>query len=254
MIDNPHIHIEDWGIRPVLMNIDPFTINSYPFFIMFGMVVGIAVFAYFARKQNKWNEHSFYILIAAIVGGALGAKIPIWIIYFPKIISSFPDLSVLLTGRTIVGGLIGGSFAVWAMKKKLGIKKKIGNAIAPTAAIGISIGRIGCFLQGCCYGKPTSLAWGVDFGDGILRHPTQIYESIFCLILFLYFLWALKRPQKDGILFRQFMILYFIFRFMTEFIRVEPQILLGLTGFQYASLFVVVYYTTRIIFPHIYVR
>ncbi|MBU0459072.1 prolipoprotein diacylglyceryl transferase [Patescibacteria group bacterium] len=252
MIDSPHLHINDWGIRPTLFQIGSFPIPSYSVFVLLGMFVAIIVFALFTRRQNQWHEHSFYILISGLVGGALGAKIPIWIVYYREIISSFPDLSVLLSGRTIVGGLIGGTFAVWAMKKKLGIKRRIGNAIAPAASLGIAIGRIGCFLRGCCYGKQTNLAWGVDFGDGIFRHPTQIYESIFCLILFFYFLWALKKPQKDGVLFRQFMVLYLIFRFLVEFIRVEPQILWGLTGFQYAALLIVVYYIARTFFPSIY--
>lgn len=240
MIDS-HIYPANWGIKPILFSIFGLDIPSYGFFVLLALIIGIFFYIYEAKKQKKLSENTFYIFLAAIVGGTIGAKIPIWIINFNYIISN-PTLYNLLSGRTIVGGLIGGFIAVLIIKKHLRIKEKRGNLFAPAIAIGVAIGRIGCFLRGCCYGKPTGLPWGINFGDGILRHPTQIYESIFMFILFIYLFMANEKEQKPGRLFKVLMISYFIFRFFIEFVRVEPVVFFGLTIFQVISIIAVIFF------------
>jgi len=230
MIDE-HIIPANWGVKPVLFSIGNINIPSYSFFVALAVVVGGLVYYYEAKRNKSTGENTFYILMAAFVGGVLGAKIPIWIMNYKYIIASFPDIGPLLSGRTIVGGLIGGTIGVWILKWKLNIKERKGNLFAPAAAIGIAIGRIGCFLRGCCYGTATSLPWGVNFGDGIMRHPTQLYESVFAFGMFLY-IQRVKKNAKPGKLFDMFMISYFTFRFFEEFIREESRPILGFTIFQ----------------------
>ena len=242
MIDS-HLHPENWGIKPTLFQIGNFEVHSYSFFIVLALVVGVLIYFHEARKNKTLSENTFYIFIAALVGGVLGAKIPIWILNYKLIISSFPNLSILLSGRTITGGLIGGTLGVLFIKKILKIKGKRGNLFAPAIAIGVAIGRIGCFLRGCCYGKETILPWGVNFGDGILRHPTQIYESIFMFGMFFYIIYRKNKNPKPGELFKILMIAYFTFRFFIEFIRVEQVIFLGLTLFQLISIAAVIYFS-----------
>ena len=96
------------------------------------------------------------------------------------------DLSYLVGGKTIAGALLGGLFAVEAMKRYIGLHQSTGDLLAIPIAAGVAIGRIGCFLTGLSdntYGTPTSLPWGIDFGDGVRRHPTQLYEIAFLLVL-----------------------------------------------------------------------
>lgn len=242
MIDLHILPKGDWGVYPVLFRIGNINIESYSFFVALALIVGIIVFYIEARRQKSVSEKTFYILIAALIGGTVGSKLPVWIFNYKEIISAFPNIIPLLSGRTIVGGLIGGTIAVMLTKKYLHIEGKRGNVFAPAIALGIAIGRIGCFLRGCCYGIETSLPWGVNFGDGILRHPTQIYESLFALGMFIYLQKAKKKNPSPGSLFRILMISYFSFRFLIEFIRVEDKIFLGLSGFQWASLGVLAYY------------
>lgn len=230
-----HTHPQNWGVKPELFSIGNFGISSYSFFVLLGLIVGLLVYYFLAKKEKKLNEKSFYVLMAALFGGILGAKIVEWIINFPAIINDLSNIAPILSGRTILGGLLGGTLAVMFIKYKLKIKEKKGNLFAPGIAIGVVIGRIGCFLVGCCYGIKTALPWGVDFGDGIFRHPTQIYESIFMLIMFFVLLYRRKKA-KPGQLFYLLMNSYFIFRFFEEFIREEPRLFLGLTIFQYISL------------------
>jgi phosphatidylglycerol---prolipoprotein diacylglyceryl transferase len=237
-----HYHPEGWGVYPVLFKVGSVAISSYSFFISLAIFIGVMLYIREAKKKKFSGDNAFYVVMGAIIGGVLGAKIPIWIMNFSMIISSFPDIGPILSGRTITGGLIGGTLGVLYVKKKFNIKGRKGNLFAPAIALGMAIGRIGCFLAGCCYGKPTSLPWGVNFGDGIFRHPTQIYEFIFMIGLFVYLEWKKGKNPKDGQLFTILMVSYFTFRFFIEFIRAEPVIFLGLTFFQYVSIAVILWF------------
>jgi phosphatidylglycerol:prolipoprotein diacylglycerol transferase len=246
MIDE-HFHPENWGVKPKLIQTGLISIDSYSIFIVLALIVGIAVYYYNAIKSNSINDNSFYMAISALVGGVLGAKIPIWIINFPLIISQ-PSLSTIFSGRTIIGGLLGGMLSVIWIKRKLRIKTKRGNLFAPSVALGITVGRIGCFLRGCCYGVPTTLPWGVNFGDGIMRHPTQFYEAIFTFVLFVYFQFFYKKPAVPGEMFGKLMVYYFVFRFFEEFIRANQIYYLHFSYFQWLSIGVLLFlYRDKII-------
>lgn len=241
-----HSHPADWGVRPILFSLFGYDIKSYAFFVLLGLIVGLGVYLYLARKEKKLSENSIYIILAGLAGGIIGAKVVFWIIYLPALIQSYPDLSVFLSGRSIIGGLIGGTLAVMLVKWKLGIKTKMGNLFAPGIALGVAIGRIGCLLQGCCYGTSTTLPWGVDFGDAIFRHPTQIYEAIFMLGMF-FFLMYKRKDAKPGQLFYLLMNCYFVFRFFEEFIRDSPSYL-GLTVFQYLCLLALAFINAKYLY------
>jgi phosphatidylglycerol:prolipoprotein diacylglycerol transferase len=246
-----HFHPENWGIWPVIMYIGQFPITSYLLFSSLSLIVGGLVFLHFSKKQSLNRTQSFYIILAGLFGGAIGAKIPILFLYAQNIANGQVGLEFVVSGKTITGGLIGGTICVWIVKKILKIKFRIGNALAPAVAIGIAIGRIGCFFTGCCYGKPTGLSWyGVSFGDGVLRHPTQIYEMVFSLIQFVVFVVILKKKGdslKQGVLFDAYLFSYFVFRFFLEFLKEEQFIYFSLTIFQWIAILVIVRYLIKYI-------
>ncbi len=231
-----------WGIKPVLFSIGNAPVSSYTFFLTLGFLVGFAVYFWEARRTKSLGENNLYIIFGALIGAAVGAKLLDFLVDYRYFINNFWNIETVLYGKTIIGGLIGGTIGVKITKKIYKIEAKKGNLFAPAIAIGVAIGRIGCFLRGCCYGKPTNLPWGVNFGDGILRHPTQIYESLFMLGMFVY-LEKIKNNKdiRQGQLFKILMVYYFTFRFFIEFIRVGPVAWLGLTAFQIISLFAIIY-------------
>ena len=178
-------------------------------------------------SQRRW------LSFAAFCGGFLGAKLPFAVIH-PG--GPFSPPAWLSDGRTILGGLVGGYLAVEAAKSLLGVRVKTGDGFAVPVAAAIGVGRLSCFFARCCYGVQTALPWGVDFGDGLRRHPTQAYETAFHLAM----AGVLAALRRRGLFPRQLMKLYILsylaYRFLTEFIRPEPRLVGPLTAYQTAAL------------------
>jgi phosphatidylglycerol---prolipoprotein diacylglyceryl transferase len=178
------------------------------------------------------------------VGAALGSKL-LFFVEDPRLtLAHFRDPVFLMGGKTIIGGLAGGLLAVELTKKISGIQVRTGDLFAVPLCLGIAIGRLGCFFTGLddnTFGIPTSLPWGVDFGDGILRHPVQIYEVIFVLILgFLLFRWF-QCPHLWGDIFKGFMASYAAFRLVIDFLKPYPRFA-GLCTIQWTCLCLLAYY------------
>jgi phosphatidylglycerol:prolipoprotein diacylglycerol transferase len=181
------------------------------------------------------------LLLAAFVGGVLGAKLP-FALASPSGWLSGP--AWFGDGKTIVAGLIGAYVAVELAKKLLDIRVKTGDTFALPLALALAVGRWGCFCNGCCYGTPTELPWGVTFtmpdGAAAKCHPTQVYESLFHFTMALVLLWLLFRNALPRQRLKLYLIAYGVFRFLTEYIRPEPPWWLGLTFYQWAALVLVV--------------
>ncbi|MDF7800881.1 prolipoprotein diacylglyceryl transferase [Pontiellaceae bacterium B1224] len=218
MLERTHSVPEGWGLCPQ-------SIPIYPICMLLAFAAAFAVYRYNAKKSGQSSEHLLPIALAAFFGGLIGAKLPVILLNLRYGFS----LEALLTGRTIVGGLVGGTLGVLFIKRKLGIRGRYGNLLAAPIALGMAIGRLGCLLNGCCYGKP--FACGVDFGDGIARHPTQLYEGLFCLTAF-FLIQRARNTAPPGTLLSRFFMAYFAFRFLEEFIRPHP-VQFGLTTYQW---------------------
>ncbi len=185
------------------------------------------------------SGHSLMVVVGAAMGAAIGSKLAFWLDDPLAAFASFPDWRHLLQGKSIVGGLLGGLIGVETAKAAMGIKTSTGDAFVWPLAIGMSIGRIGCFLAGIddhTYGTPSSLPWAVDFGDGIPRHPTQLYEIAF-LLFWTSFIWRRRgRLSRSGDIFRLYLSGYLLFRLLVEFIKPVPYAYAGLTGIQWLAI------------------
>jgi phosphatidylglycerol:prolipoprotein diacylglycerol transferase len=173
------------------------------------------------------------LALGAMCGGMIGAKLPFVLSDWPGFLSGqawFQD------GKTIMSGLVGGYLGAMLTEWALGIQGFSCDVLAAPLAAAIGVGRLACFQAGCCYGTATSLPWGVDFGDGCRRHPTQLYESAFHLTAAAVLFQLQRRQMFRGQLIRLYFVAYFVYRFSTEFIRPEPRIFFRLTGYQMAAL------------------
>jgi len=215
--------------KEILFYIWKFAVPSYSFFVLLGLVLGSLVFCFLSKNKLKIEKDKIlYLFFWALIGGVLGAKIPVWIINFKQIISlSGKDLLfAIASGRTLIGGIIGGFLGVEIGKKFLKIKIKTGDYFAPALALGVAVGRIGCFLRGCCGGIKTNLPWAVEG-----RHPTQLYEFLFHFSAFIVIILIFKKFEKtirnkraffkQGDIFKLYILSYSIFRFFTEFLRAD---------------------------------
>lgn len=174
--------------------------------------------------------------LGGFCGAMIGAKLPFALADATGLLSG---ASWLADGKTILCGIVGGYFGVELAKWTLDITIKTGDTFAVPVAVGVAIGRVACFLGGCCYGTPTSLPWGIPFaqsGDLLPRHPTQLYEAAFHFALAgLLFLFQ-RRGWFDKQLIKLYILAYLLYRFITEFIRPEARLQFGLTGYQWACL------------------
>lgn len=169
------------------------------------------------------------IVIGVILGALIGAKLLSWAQEPSTAFADFP-LSAFASGKTIVGALLGGWAGVEIAKRLTGISSSTGDAMAIPILMGIAIGRVGCFFAGLSddtYGVPTTLPWGYDYGDGVSRHPTQLYEIAF-LLLWAY--WLTRRRtffEQTGDLFKAALAGYLICRLAVDSIKPIPVVYLG---------------------------
>ena len=219
------------------------TLGSHPalhtVFETLAYAVGYAVYRRSRSRSGDIldDDRRWLIIAAAAVGALLGSRILGLLEQAPKLHLTWSSL-LLPGGKTIVGGLLGGWVAVELIKRLRGIQSRTGDLFAVPLCIGIAIGRIGCFLAGLAddtYGTPTSVPWAIDFGDGIPRHPTQLYEIAFLLVLALVLHRYNQRPHREGLTFRLFLPAYLSWRFLIDFIKPQP-IVFGLNLIQWSCL------------------
>ena len=212
---------------PVLFRIGSFEITSFGVLVAIGALVGIWIFQRELRRASL-PDSGVDAAIAGVLGGLLGAKL-LWTIEHAAGPEPLTGLLFSRGGMSWFGGLIGGVGAGVLWLRRRGVPVMAGLAAAsPGLAIGHAIGRIGCFLVGDDYGRPTDLPWGVAFPKGlpptdIPVHPTQLYE----MALLLPIAWLLIRWRRNGVadrvVFGRYMVLAGVVRFGIEFVRVnEP--------------------------------
>jgi prolipoprotein diacylglyceryltransferase len=230
---------------PVYIDIGLARIHPHWLFESASYAVGFWVLARLRRRGDPVpHDLRWTAVAAAIVGGAIGSKILFWLEDPASTMAHWNDWQQLMAGKSIVGGLFGGLLAVEAAKWWIGERRSTGDLFVLPLCFGMAVGRIGCFLAGLddrTFGTPTTLPWGVDFGDGVLRHPTQLYESAFLLLVVAPMAVLPGRPHRSGDLFRLFMVIYALFRLAVDTIKPAPM-LAGLSATQWAALVILVYY------------
>ena len=207
-------------------------------------LIGIRVY-YFLKKKVVdpiSDENRLWIMLGAMIGALIGSRV-IAALEDPESIKHL-SLLAFFSNKTIAGGFIGGLFGVELIKKVIGVKIASGDLYVIPIIVALFIGRIGCFLMGIdepTFGVETHFFMGMDLGDGLKRHPVALYEMIYMVFLFLIFI-SLKKSLINGDRFKLFMVLYFLYRFLVEFIKPYHSLFLDLSVIHWISLFIFIYY------------
>ena len=192
----------------------------------------------FIANENIRYAYYMFAIIGAVVGAiALGSL---------NLYYSLEPRETLFLGKSILGAIVGATLTIEIFKKVMKIQGSTGAYFVPSLVVGIAIGRLGCFFSGLkdyTYGIETSSIFGYDFGDGVLRHPVQLYESFTMGLFFFYalYLYLKKRAYFEAYIFYQFILLYATQRFVWEFLKPYETVGVGLNVFQFFSLGLMVY-------------
>ena len=228
---------------PILFRIGSFPVNTYGVFLALAFLCAIFVTVRLAARDGLPKEKIYDLCLWLLLSSLVGSKL---LMLFtepeyranPKLLFS---LDFLRSGGVFYGGLIGALLAGFFLMRRWRLPWwKTADACAPGIALGNFFGRQGCFSAGCCWGKPTTLPWGVQFTEagheitgvptGIHLHPTQLYESFTMLIVFFFLLWLHKKKKFSGQVILAYAVIYATVRFLIEFVRDDPRgDVLGLT-------------------------
>lgn len=229
-------------MHPVLLTLGPLKIYAYGTFLALAFIVATLVAGSLARKKgrnpNVIVEAALYIVIGAIVGSRI-----LYVILDPGPYLERPlyILELYEGGLSLHGGILGGLLAgfIVAMRRRVPFWP-YADIVAPTIALGTGIARVGCFLNGCCYGTLSDVPWATltRYAPG-LRHPAQIYEMLMDLVLFGYLAARLRRPNYDGQVMLHYVIGYSIVRFIAEFFRDSGYVVANLSLAQVASVIII---------------
>ncbi len=212
-------------------------------FLAIAFLCAILVSVKLAERDGLPRQKIYDLSLWMLLAGLVGSKI-LMLFTEPEYRENplqLISLDFLRSGGVWYGGLLGAVLAGYLLMKRYQLPWwKTADAFAPGLAIGNFFGRQGCFAAGCCWGKPTTLPWGVKFSElghqitGVPTdthlHPTQLYESFAMLLVFLFLLWLHKRRRFSGQVILAYALLYSLIRFFIEFVRDDPRgDILGLT-------------------------
>ncbi|MFB2772014.1 prolipoprotein diacylglyceryl transferase [Pelatocladus sp. BLCC-F211] len=236
---------------PVYFYLGSLRIHPHILFESIAYTVALRLVLRNVRKDIITPPQRTSIIVGGMLGALVGAKALVLLQHIDLFWqNSQLFLLLLLQGKTVVGALLGAVIGVEITKKIIGVKRSTGDVFVYPLILGTAIGRIGCFLTGLSdrtYGIATKLPWGIDFGDGILRHPTQLYEIIFLIILIIFIRLRSRYQYQEGDLFKFYLVCYLSFRFLIDFIKPDFHIFLGMSAIQIACLCYIIYYNRSIL-------
>lgn len=230
-------------------------IDSHFVFETLAFVVGFRYFLYLRRRTtDQLGDHKRVIITTmAALGALLGSRV-LGVLENPEELArNAGNFIYYFSSKTVVGGFLGGLIGTEVTKKIMGEHRSSGDLLTYPILLALIIGRIGCFLSGIedsTYGTPSTLPWAMDLGDGILRHPTALYEIVYLISIWVTIKQLEKRTQlADGSKFKLFMVAYLGFRLAVEFIKPVYVLPFGFSVIQIACIGGILYYWKTILKP-----
>ena len=218
-------------MHPILFKLGPLTVYSY------GFLVAVAFLSVYVLAQKKASQvglspgNLLDLLLVLFVSGVVGARFFYVLQHLEDFRGRWWDSFMIQEGGLVwYGGfLIAATTGFLTAYLRRWPLLKLADFFTPYLALAQGIGRMGCFLNGCCYGKPSNVFWATRFSSDVARHPVQIYEAAASFLIFVFLFKFYECPSKSrrtGIVFVLYLILYAVTRFGLEFFRGD-QILIG---------------------------
>lgn len=223
-------------MHPELFHIGSVPIRSYGVMLALSFLVSVFYMERIARRYNKPFESFLSLAYIFIFGGVIGARLSYVVLHLDEFsgnwmatFNPFATDSYGIAGLNLYGGVLLAIIGAFVYCRVKGISAlEMFDYFSPTIGIGLGITRIGCFLNGCCFGTPTDLPWGVSFPEGSIPsyvfgttsiHPAQLYSSLYGVILFLLLHFMMKRKEFMGQLVAILFMVEAVFRFALEYVR-----------------------------------
>jgi phosphatidylglycerol:prolipoprotein diacylglycerol transferase len=219
-------------VHPVAFQFGALKVTWYGIFVVAGFLAGLWTASRRALRENMRPETIFDLGPWLLAGTILGARALYVVSYWKKDFAHAPITEIFMVqhgGLVFYGGLIGAALAclLFARRRHLPLWR-LGDVLAPSIALGSFFGRWGCLMNGCCYGRPTTLPWGIHFPKDSYSwpyygaqalHPTEIYDSLLNLGLYVFLAWLFRRKKFDGQIFALYLICYAVLRSFVEVFR-----------------------------------
>jgi phosphatidylglycerol:prolipoprotein diacylglycerol transferase len=215
-------------VHPIAFYLGSLPVRWYGVMMALGFFAGLWTATRRARLANIHSETISDVTMWVLFGSIIGARFVYVTTYWKQEFANQPFSEIFMIqhgGLVYYGGLIGATisgigYLAW---KKLPVWK-IADILAPSIALGSVFGRIGCLLNGCCYGRACDLPWAIRFPSdhethGAPVHPTEIYDALLNLILYLSLAWLFRRKKFNGQIFALYLVGYAIFRSVSESFR-----------------------------------
>lgn len=216
---------------PIFLSIGDFTIRWYGFMAALGFLSGVGVMQLNRKLANLTSDQVTNVMMMAMISGVLGSRI----FYVAQNWNYYQNhlgeiIRIDQGGLVFYGGFILAALSLWIYTAKIckADTVRVLDILAPAVALGHAFGRVGCFLNGCCYGKPAEVFWAIGYPAGTEPfkrygstplHPVQLYETVLNLLLAGALFYLVRKTPKRGVTFSAYILAYGILRFVDEFFR-----------------------------------
>ena len=209
------------------LQLGPYAISTYSLLFLCAYIVGGTITYYEARRQHRATEAILRVALGALAGGLIGAKASMLIFLgWETFVKDLPYL--WYSGQAWTGAFFGGYLGVILVKRFNHIRYSTGDVFALALPLAQAIGRLGNLLGGDPFGLPSNLPWAI-MQNGVRRQPSALYELLLDLVLFAIIWYLRDKLPRSGDLFKLYVIGYCTFRFLVDFTRADPHVLLDLT-------------------------